>query len=121
MPQFCYCKLQSSLNTTRRSNSKYEFQFDRVFTPSSKQKDVFDEISQLVQSSLDGYNVCIFAYGQTGSGKTFTMEGPGNPDEETMGMIPRAVHQVFHTAQDLKDKGWEVGIFFKQYCSFLLI
>ncbi|KAI9091492.1 P-loop containing nucleoside triphosphate hydrolase protein [Phlyctochytrium arcticum] len=86
----------------------YPFSFDRVFQPGTKQLEVFDEISQLVQSALDGYNVCIFAYGQTGSGKTFTMEGPSNAtdDSEQMGMIPRAVLQIFATAQALQEKGW---------------
>ncbi|KAF9960897.1 kinesin-like nuclear fusion protein [Mortierella alpina] len=85
----------------------YPFTFDKVFQPSSKQEDVFEEISQLVQSALDGYNVCIFAYGQTGSGKTHTMEGPLNASMESMGMIPRSVLQIYETAKALETKGWK--------------
>lgn len=60
---------KSSLgNVTTRNNA---FSFDRVFTPESVNEDVFAEISQLVQSALDGYNVCIFCYGQTGSGRHY--------------------------------------------------
>ncbi len=50
--------------------------------------------------------MCIFAYGQTGSGKTFTMEGADG--EENQGMIPRAVEQIFITANELQTKGWKV-------------
>ena len=85
------------------SVKKSAFSFDRVFSPDSKNDAVFEEISQLVQSALDGYNVCIFCYGQTGSGKTFTMSADD-------GMIPRTVHQIYETTQNLKEKGWNYSM-----------
>ncbi|KAI9464465.1 P-loop containing nucleoside triphosphate hydrolase protein [Lactarius psammicola] len=91
--------------TGQERKETWNFSFDRVFEPQCTQEEVFEEISQLAQSCTDGYNVCIFAYGQTGSGKSFTMEGGST--NETVGMIPRAVEQVFQVTEELKSKGWE--------------
>ncbi|KAM5588563.1 kinesin-like protein KIN-14D [Rosa sericea] len=89
-----------------QTGQKYHFTFDKVFDHAASQQDVFVEISQLVQSALDGYKVCIFAYGQTGSGKTYTMMGrPENPDQK--GLIPRSVDQIFQTSQSLQAQGWK--------------
>eukprot|EP01128_Nolandella_sp_AFSM9_P003465 TRINITY_DN1490_c0_g2_i2.p1 TRINITY_DN1490_c0_g2~~TRINITY_DN1490_c0_g2_i2.p1 ORF type:complete len:720 (-),score=204.42 TRINITY_DN1490_c0_g2_i2:72-2231(-) len=88
------------------------FTFDRCFGPDCRQQEVFEEISHLVQSSLDGYNCCIFAYGQTGSGKTYTMEGPPLAEQtpENAGMIQRAVTQVFAHKQLLESQGWTYSL-----------
>ncbi|KAJ3779163.1 P-loop containing nucleoside triphosphate hydrolase protein [Lentinula raphanica] len=94
---------ESATGQERKEN--YQFMFDKVFEPDCTQAEVFEEISMLAQSCVDGYNVCIFAYGQTGSGKSFTMEGGAS--DSTKGMIPRAVDQVFRVAEDLRSKGWE--------------
>ena len=57
----------------RKAKASYGFTFDRIFGQRTTQQDVFAEVSDLVQSALDGYNVCLFSYGQTGSGKTHTV------------------------------------------------
>ncbi|KAK2437027.1 kinesin protein KIN-14N [Trifolium repens] len=92
-----------------QNGQKHLFTFDKVFNHGASQQKVFTEISQLVQSALDGYKVCIFAYGQTGSGKTYTMMGrPGAPDLK--GMIPLSLEQIFQTSQSLKDQGWNFNM-----------
>lgn len=88
----------------------HHYTFDKVFPPESTQEDCYEEISQLVQSALDGHNVCIFAYGQTGSGKTYTMQGPHRSEKNTWGMIPRAIQQIYDVAQKLKEYDWEYEI-----------
>jgi len=76
------------LKTEKRQN---DYEFDRVFGPTANNAEVFRDISALVTSCMDGYNVCIFAYGQTGSGKTWTMSGiPEDP-----GVNTRALHELF--------------------------
>ncbi|XP_071961706.1 uncharacterized protein [Antedon mediterranea] len=62
------------------AGKKMSFKFDKIFTPESKQTEVFSEVLPIITSCVDGYNICIMAYGQTGAGKTYTMMGtPEDP------------------------------------------
>ncbi|XP_071387506.1 uncharacterized protein [Centroberyx affinis] len=79
-----------------------EFQFDKVFSAESSQEDLFHDTNRLIQSAMDGYNVCIFAYGQTGSGKTFTMVG--DKEQKNPGIMPRAFNAIFDIIQENSTK-----------------
>lgn len=82
------CQVKVVNSCTRRENW---FEFDRVFPPTDSQEVIYYEVSDLVTSAMNGFNVCIMAYGQTGSGKTYTMEGSNkNP-----GINFRAVREIF--------------------------
>ncbi|XP_029960331.1 putative LOC110439812 homolog [Salarias fasciatus] len=70
-----------------------EFLFDKVFGAEASQEDLFHDTNRLIQSAIDGYNVCIFAYGQTGSGKTFTMVG--DKEQKNPGLMPRSFTAIF--------------------------
>ena len=72
-----------------------------MFPPDSTQEAVFEETESLIDSVLDGYNVCIFAYGQTGSGKTFTMTG----SDDLPGLTPRCMSTLFARIEEMRDGG----------------
>lgn len=88
-----------------------KFKFDKIFDQNDDNYIVFNEVGQLVQSALDGYNVCIFAYGQTGSGKTFTMLNQKD------GIIPLTITHIFNWTENLKERGWK----YKITCQFIEI
>jgi hypothetical protein len=108
-----------SLRLTAADGKEHAFSFDHVFGPAASQANVFAQVADVVQSALDGYNVCpsyktclqvllpcdwhvcanfahpaqvcLFSYGQTGAGKTHTMQGGSGTQQ---GIIPRSVHKV---------------------------
>lgn len=86
-------------------DKEHTFTFDRIFAPEASQQDVFHMVSDLVQSALDGYHVCLFSYGQTGAGKTHTMQGL--PDPHSQGIIPRSIKKILETVQKLEDQDWQ--------------
>ena len=77
---------------------EFRFTFDKVFGPTSKQKDVFEYIGRpVIDGIFKGYNGTIFAYGQTSSGKTHTMSGADGSiaNMELQGVIPRCINYIF--------------------------
>ncbi|CAM6062297.1 unnamed protein product [Sphagnum tenellum] len=85
-----------------------QHQFDHVFDQFATQEQIFDDTKYLVQSAIDGYNVCIFAYGQTGSGKTFTIYG----SDTDPGLTPRATRELFHCMKrDVKKFSFSLKVY----------
>ena len=84
-------EINDEMSLTVHGRLDHTYNFDSVFGPDSTQELVFSETKRLIQSAIDGFNVCIFAYGQTGSGKTFTIQG----NEEQPGLAPRSIAELF--------------------------
>ncbi|EPQ26854.1 uncharacterized protein PFL1_05489 [Pseudozyma flocculosa PF-1] len=98
----------SALSSSSR-DKKQAFSFDRVLSPNDGQPQVYTVAEPLISRFLEGYNVTILAYGQTSSGKSYTMGTSagdeidyeslvaGQTADPQMGIIPRAVAQIFST------------------------
>jgi hypothetical protein len=64
----------------------WKFGFDHVLSPQQYQLNVWMATEPMVQSVIDGLNVCVFAYGMTGAGKIQTILG-SHQDPNQQGLI----------------------------------
>ncbi|KAK3916982.1 Chromosome-associated kinesin KIF4 [Frankliniella fusca] len=95
-------------------NSDKAFTYNYVFSQDSSQADVYDlAVKSLVKQLFKGYNVTILAYGQTGSGKTYSM-GTCFSGEGEMGIIPRAISDIFEIISVTSDKDFKVSTSFME-------
>ncbi|KAL6745955.1 kinesin-like protein [Haematococcus lacustris] len=87
----------------------FAFKFDSVLENVTQEALYSSVASEVVDSVLAGFSGCIFAYGQTGAGKTFTMAGDIR-NYVHRGVIPRAIHHIFHEADMRVDKIYKTKV-----------
>ncbi|KAH9818942.1 hypothetical protein DFH28DRAFT_1123320 [Melampsora americana] len=106
----------STPNASQGHKAIQRFTFDRVYSPEEGQECIWGSVESLVSRFLEGYNVTVLAYGQTSSGKSYTMGtdrlSPSDLTDfeaddtiqlssERIGIIPRAVHNIFYRIRQL--------------------
>jgi hypothetical protein len=69
-------------------------------------------VQPLVDGLFKGYNATVFAYGQTGSGKTYTMGSGFTPGEESKGVIPEVLEELFGRISSTPDTDFTVRVSF---------
>jgi len=97
------------------------FEFDNILGQKTSQEDAYDTIARgIINDVMEGYNGTIMAYGQTGSGKSYTIFGKknsldGRQIDSDMGIVPRAVKQIFDFINTHSDKAqFQVRVAFMQ-------
>jgi hypothetical protein len=98
---------RAQATVTKTIAKKNLFTYDKTFNCEASQETVFGEVSEFVQSAIDGKRVCVFCYGITGSGKTYTMgtdvgdlsksvtDDGAMPDNA--GIVPRTIKLLMDT------------------------
>ena len=96
-----------------------QFKFTSCASPDVDQADIFDSNAKdIVKGVMDGYHGTILAYGQTGSGKTYTMRGEDD-SPSTKGVIPRALEEMFQTAESSSDEVTFAISYLQIYCEVI--
>lgn len=107
-------KLISQDGSENKNNKEKIFRFRKIFTIDATQVEVYEDIADVVSSTIKGYNATIFAYGAYGAGKSYTMFGNNN---NSPGIIPRAIENVFQHVNNSKRE--ELNALFNVEISFI--
>jgi len=95
-----------------------------VLSEDTTQDQVFERcnISDLIDSAMEGYSATIFAYGQTGSGKTYSMAGDekrlgveGWKSDNNDGIIPRSVDYMWSQMTSRREQFYVKASFLEIY------
>lgn len=106
-----------------KTDDRYEITYDKILDESTDQKTLYDTFGEkMVSEVINGYNGTIMTYGQTGSGKSYTIFGKGifteeseDEYEQNMGIVQRAVRQIFeYKKANMKKKKIEIKVAFFQ-------
>ena len=101
VPESGFLDISSSGNVSGASRS---YPFTGVLGGGATQAETYRSTASLaVGEALGGSNAVVLVYGQSGAGKTHTVFGPYDHDPEaltaqdasTLGLIPRALHDLF--------------------------
>eukprot|EP00092_Neocalanus_flemingeri_P062902 GFUD01075979.1.p1 GENE.GFUD01075979.1~~GFUD01075979.1.p1 ORF type:complete len:148 (+),score=34.80 GFUD01075979.1:53-496(+) len=91
---------QDATDIVQKNTSK-SWTFDRVYSQLENNRTVYiDTASDIIESTVSGFNTTIFAYGQTSSGKTHTMHG----SQEEIGLVGMAVEHLFYAVEMTPDR-----------------
>lgn len=98
-----------------KDTSDRAFTFNHVFDETDSQEAVYNRaIHSHLVNLFKGYNLTILAYGQTGSGKTHTMGTSFTGEGNEMGVIQRAVLDIFQHIETDGESDYKVTLSFME-------
>ncbi|KAM7542745.1 hypothetical protein Aperf_G00000018090 [Anoplocephala perfoliata] len=86
-----------------------EYKFDRAFDANTSQAEIYAELTPLISSFMDGFNVSFMTYGGESSGKTYTLMGGMDGTTESQGIAYRAMKTVLQE-KAIRRTEWDIAL-----------
>ena len=87
-----------TVNCEQKNGQIKPFVYDSIYDAESTQEEIYEDTRSLVQSAIDGFNVCMLSYGPQGVGKSFTMLG----EQGNQGITPRFINELFRILRRMR-------------------